>query len=242
MWFWKAAYAYEVYLSLIQVFNISKAKYLQKLVLLCYGVPFIIVMMTASVSIGWVDYQQSHRLCSGYNLKDSYYFSNNICWLHGDILWWSFLTPVAILLIFNIIIFVIVFNELKKKQNSSYNGDISLVKHHYVLSVTMAISMGLTWIFAYLILISDNDLYQLFTSWLFAFTCSLQGLFIFSFSVARKRDVWIEVTKKLKLEQYICCLKSHSRERLPNFSSSQMSNNTYEMSLKRNQSSKTSSV
>ena len=72
------------------------------------------------------------------------------------------------------VFYVFPLNKLYFEQMSNYHGDISLVKHHFVLSITMAISMGLTWVSAYLILLSDNELYQTITSWFFACTCSLQ--------------------------------------------------------------------
>lgn len=191
-WFWKTAYAYEVYLSLVKVFNTSREKYLQKLSVLCYSIPFIMVLLTASITIGGFDSVKAHRHCSDYLLEDSSYMSSNMCWIHGNSLRYGFLLPIALLLLTNIIMFFSVVYELQKKKGT-YSADTKMVSDNLLLSITMALTMGMTWIFAYLVLISDDTTYFTISSWLFAITCGFQGFFIFLFSVARRSHLWMHL-------------------------------------------------
>jgi len=211
-WCWKTAYSYEVYLSLVKVFNISREKYLQKLAVICYVIPFLIVGLTSCISIGVVDYKTARRYCDGHLLEESSYMANHMCWLHGDSLIYGFLMPVAVMITINSICFLIVMVELHKKKTSS-SGDCRVVTENLMLSITMALTMGVAWVSAYLVVMSNSEEMFLVTSWLFAILCAFQGVLIFLFSVVRRQHLWMHYFENCGIRTKFFELKAFNSSR-----------------------------
>jgi len=193
-WCWKTAYAYEIYLSLVKVFQTSKAKYIQKRFVVCYCMPMLVVGAVLLISFTTDSYNSSSNEKFCYDQEDFSsqtftYMASNLCWLQGLPLMIGFLLPVGILLLANVIVFCLVIRELFKQKNSS-SVEVRQTKDNLLLSITVALTMGLTWLTAFLLLISDDEVYFQVTSWLFALTCTFQGCLIFIFSVLRRKNLW----------------------------------------------------
>ncbi|XP_078490562.1 LOW QUALITY PROTEIN: adhesion G-protein coupled receptor G7-like [Ciona intestinalis] len=196
-WCWMSVYSYDMYMSLVKVFHKSQHQFLQRTSLFAYVVPFVIVVTCASVTMGYLDLQNE---VTPYGiledpLKSSSYISDHMCWLRGNSLYFSFLLPVGMMLIFNIFVFVSVSRELALKNKSATSPNLKRsTKQSLTIAVTMTSLMGLTWVLGYFILISTDVIYVTVFSWLFALFNTLQGFFIFYLTSVRRSDmrsVWL---------------------------------------------------
>uniref|UniRef100_F6RGC9 G-protein coupled receptors family 2 profile 2 domain-containing protein n=3 Tax=Ciona intestinalis TaxID=7719 RepID=F6RGC9_CIOIN len=52
-WCWMSVYSYDMYMSLVKVFHKSQHQFLQRTSLFAYVVPFVIVVISASVTMGY---------------------------------------------------------------------------------------------------------------------------------------------------------------------------------------------
>ncbi|XP_075399083.1 adhesion G-protein coupled receptor G7 [Tenrec ecaudatus] len=165
--------------------------------LIGWGVPAIVVGLTLGII-----YSQN---------KDNFpwelkYRQEEICWLAGpegtDVknspLLWSFLLPVTIVLISNVIIFVIITVKVlwKNKQNLTSTKKVSYMKK-IVSTLSIAVVFGITWLLAYFMLIGNEDLRIIFT-WVFCVFNTTQGLQIFIFYTVRTKIFQREASKVLK--------------------------------------------
>ena len=105
------------------------------------------------------------------------YWRSDVCWLDpGYALLFAFAVPVAVVLLFNIICFVLTAqNMIDHKQNASFAGssltNVDIAKVH----AKLALLMGFTWIFGFL----ANIKYMAFLNYIFVLLNTLQGVFIF---------------------------------------------------------------
>uniref|UniRef100_F6V149 G-protein coupled receptors family 2 profile 2 domain-containing protein n=1 Tax=Ciona intestinalis TaxID=7719 RepID=F6V149_CIOIN len=166
-----SVYSYDMYMSLVKVFHKSQHQFLQRTSLFAYVVPFVIVVISASVTMGYLDLQNE---VTPYGIledsfKSSSYISDHMCWLRGNSLYFSFLLPVGMMLIFNIFVFVSVSRELALKNKSATSPNLKRsTKQSLTIAITMTSLMGLTWVLGYFILISTDVVYVTVFSWLFA--------------------------------------------------------------------------
>nr|CAB3250662.1 probable G-protein coupled receptor 128 [Phallusia mammillata] len=189
-WCWMSVYSYDMYISLVKVFSKYRSQFLQKGTLFCYGIPAVIVGITVAVSVGYFDRNQDPVFCDGTSLfRRSSYLADNLCWIRGYSLYLGFLAPIAVFLLYNCVVFVVVTVTLDK-----HNKEVQSIalrrttRQSLLVASTMVVVLGITWIFAYLMLISDDQVYLTITSWLFAIFCSLQGLGIFLLTTVRRAE------------------------------------------------------
>ncbi|XP_037515822.2 adhesion G-protein coupled receptor G6 [Rhipicephalus sanguineus] len=127
-----------------------------------------------------------------------YYKRKDLCWLDGEVLFYSFLLPVGAILVANVIVFcVIVFSIYCRRQKGlrSTQSQVALAKAQLRATICIVFLLGLTWIFAYLSLIEavSKEWGRLF-EYLFVVSSSLQGLVIFIFHIAYEktaREFWV---------------------------------------------------
>ncbi|CAK7293004.1 Adhesion G protein-coupled receptor E5 [Vulpes lagopus] len=155
---WMSLEGLELYFLVVRVFRgqgLSK----WQLCLIGYGVPLVIVAISAAVkSKGY-----------GYILY---------CWLNReDGFLWSFLGPVIFIVLCNAVVFVTTVWKLTQKF-SEINPDMKKLKKARVLTITAVAQLfvlGSTWIFG--LFLFDPDSWVL--SYTFCILNSLQGLFLF---------------------------------------------------------------
>ncbi|XP_076803242.1 uncharacterized protein LOC143447172 [Clavelina lepadiformis] len=189
-WCWMAVYSHDVYVSLVQIFRDVTYHFMLKRCLFAYGVPLIVITINLAVTVGHFDRMNEAVTCNGYNpLATSTYRADNMCWLHGYSLYFGFLLPVGILLLINVIIFITVMVKVVWKKSSIPATNRLTAKRSALISLTLFSTMGMTWIIAYLMLISTDPIYSLVMSWIFTVTSATQGIMIFIMTSVRHKDV-----------------------------------------------------
>ncbi|KAK0059283.1 adhesion G protein-coupled receptor L2 [Biomphalaria pfeifferi] len=145
-------------LILKSVTTVSSTSILKFLIILMYGGPLLIVVLSVAITQG-----------EGYGTK-------YVCWIDNSKgLIWAFAGPAFLVLLSNVVILI---HVLRVMQSSQRMMDKDLKKK--TMSVFRSISiltpiLGITWLFGILSISIDNVLFQ----YLFAISNSLQGLFIF---------------------------------------------------------------
>ncbi|EQB78784.1 putative G-protein coupled receptor 128 [Camelus ferus] len=127
------------------------------------------------------------------------------CWLaveegNGFItspLLWSFIVPVTIILISNVVIFIIILVKVLWKNNQNLTSTKKVSSIRKILStLSIAVVFGITWILAYLMLIGDDSVMIVF-SYIFCLFNTTQGLQIFFLYTVRTKIFQDEASKLL---------------------------------------------
>ncbi|XP_076807193.1 uncharacterized protein LOC143450508 [Clavelina lepadiformis] len=192
-WFWMAVYAHVLYKSFVQVLSVTWDRYLTKSFVISYGLPLIIVVINVIVTLTYSHHEEEPPVCGkdeNSDLAVSAMLADNMCWLHSHSLHFSFLLPVGLLLVFNVVIFFMVVRKLTWKRNEvSSSIPKRSVMQQLVVAITIAASLGLVWLLGYFLLLSDNVIYFTVMNWLFTVAVSLQGVCIFLLLCVRKGDI-----------------------------------------------------
>ncbi|XP_053421773.1 adhesion G-protein coupled receptor G7 isoform X2 [Nycticebus coucang] len=111
---------------------------------------------------------------------------------------WSFLIPITIILISNVVIFIIITVKVlwKNNQNLTSTKKISFLKKT-VSTLSIAVVFGITWVLAYLMLIENNDIRNVF-SYIFCVFNTTQGLQIFLLYTVRTKIFQSRASQVLK--------------------------------------------
>ncbi|XP_058151979.1 adhesion G-protein coupled receptor G7 isoform X2 [Dasypus novemcinctus] len=192
---WTGISAAQLYFLLIRTMKPLPQHFILFISLIGWGAPAIVVGLT----VGIIFSQNGNNA----ELK---YRQEEICWLAipesnhfiTSPLLWSFIIPVAIILISNVAIFIVItVNVLwKNNQNLSSTKKVSSMKK--VLStLSIAVIFGITWILAFFMLI-DNDNIRIVLSYLFCLFNTTQGLQIFILYTVRTDIFQSEASKVLK--------------------------------------------
>ncbi|CAK8676464.1 unnamed protein product [Clavelina lepadiformis] len=192
-WFWMATYSYDMYKTLVKVFADNRRHFVAYACVFVYGCPLVIVGSTIGISVGYFDkLQPVENYFCGPDVNtpvSSYYFAENMCWLKEYSLYFGFLVPVGISLTYNCVTFFIVYRELIAKNRQRKEAHLKrTTKQSVVIAISMTTTLGITWVFGYLMLISENQIYLTITSWLFSISSAFQGLGIFILTI-RKSDM-----------------------------------------------------
>nr|KAG5695718.1 hypothetical protein BaRGS_004463 [Batillaria attramentaria] len=156
---WMLMEAFYMYLSFVRIFRTISTDIILKFSCFAWGVPVLIVAITAGVSTA-----------DSYSPLDS-----GICWLTGTAFYAAFVGPVCLILLLNLVSFVLVLRVilgLTDKQETSQAAQ------KLRRAIGVVVLLGLTWVFG---LLSIEDTSQIVFNYLFAVFNSLQGLFIFLF-------------------------------------------------------------
>ncbi|XP_054830307.1 adhesion G-protein coupled receptor G7-like [Eublepharis macularius] len=173
---WTALNALQVYLLLVEAKRLLFRHYNAIMSLIGWGVPALFVSITL-----------------GATYSNSNYRQEEFCWLaaldsHQNFsvekpLLWAFLLPVAFILLFNIIVFgrtivSVIWKENKKLISTKKK---SVMKNIFA-TVSIAVTLGITWILGYMMLI-DHEKTNIVFSYVFCIFSATQGLQIFIFQV-----------------------------------------------------------
>uniref|UniRef100_A0A8C0W266 CD97 antigen n=1 Tax=Castor canadensis TaxID=51338 RepID=A0A8C0W266_CASCN len=155
--FWMSLEGLELYFLVVRVFQ-GQGLRTRWLCLIGYGAPLLIVAVSAAV------YGQ------GYG-RPTY------CWLSQDGFLWSFLGPLAAVILGNAVIFVVTVWKLTQKF-SEINPDMKKLRRARVLTITAIAQLfvlGSTWVFGLFLF----DPHSQVLSYTFTILNCLQGLFLF---------------------------------------------------------------
>ncbi|KAM6458660.1 adhesion G protein-coupled receptor E3-like isoform 2-T2 [Liasis olivaceus] len=194
---WMFLEAVNLYLIVrnLKVANYSGAsKYKKISMYLCgYGFPVLIVAISAGINPG--------------AFGTLYH-----CWLNPDFIW-SFMGPVCVIIVVNLVFFCVILKNLHKKL-ASLNSEISTVKNTRSLifkAIAYVFILGVTWCFGLFQYGPMDDV----MAYLFTITNSVQGIFIFLVHCLLNQKV------REAYCHWICCIK----DRLPvSVTSSHISN------------------
>ncbi|KAG8441283.1 hypothetical protein GDO86_006857, partial [Hymenochirus boettgeri] len=154
-------------------FLTSRRSHFPSACLIGFGVPAVIVAISASVS--------PHG-----------YGTNKWCWLNGNLIW-SFLGPVCVLITINTILLISTFYLLRVKL-AALNTNVSTLKDTRLLTfkaLTQLFILGSTWILGFF----QCGPGAMVASYLFTICNSLQGVFIFLVHCLLNRQVREEYHK-----------------------------------------------
>ena len=136
-----------------------------------------------------------------FNVSDNTFDASFRCMVYGNPFYISVVTPVAIIMLANIMILIKVTITLHRSNNGknlhkSNNDKTMTVIKESRIAFGLNLLLGTTWILAFLAVEEVTMTFQ----WLFCIINSLQGFFIFVFYTARVSDVrnaWVEALQSL---------------------------------------------
>ncbi|XP_077850162.1 adhesion G-protein coupled receptor G7 isoform X3 [Macaca mulatta] len=206
---WSALSAAQLYFLLIRTMKPLPQHFILFISLIGWGVPAIVVAITVGVI-----YSQN-----GKNPQwELDYRQETICWLAipepdgvtKSPLLWSFIVPVTIILISNVVIFITISIKVlwKNNQNLTSTKKVSSMRK-IVSTLSVAVVFGITWILAYLMLVNDDSIRIIF-SYIFCLFNTTQGLQIFFLHTVRTKIFQTEASKVLTLLSSIGGKKSLS--------------------------------
>ncbi|XP_071793327.1 adhesion G-protein coupled receptor G7-like [Asterias amurensis] len=150
---WMAVEARNMYVSTVKVFPEDTPLYMVKAGLLAWGSPFILLIITLSAAT-------------------DFYRNEHYCFISpGLAMYLGLLTPIALILLHNVITFILVMRSLIKVKETSRSEQITKRLQN---AVGISALMGLTWCFGFLAIEGATFAFQL----LFCLTNSLQGVLV----------------------------------------------------------------
>ncbi|XP_058031414.1 adhesion G protein-coupled receptor E3-like isoform X2 [Ahaetulla prasina] len=185
---WMFLEAVNLYLIVrnLKVANYSGAsKYMKiSMYLIGYGCPVLIVAISAAI-------------------KPGAFGTRYHCWLNPDFIW-SFMGPVCVIIVVNLVFFCLILKNLHKKL-ASLNSEVSSVKNTRSLifkAIAHVFILGVTWCFG----LFQHGPVEDIMAYLFTITNSVQGIFIFL--------VHCLLNQKVREEywNWICCNRKSSPE------------------------------
>ncbi|XP_066274796.1 uncharacterized protein [Branchiostoma lanceolatum] len=192
---WMAVEAFNMYLAFIKVLGAHVSKFLFKAAIFAWGLPFVLAIATLVVDVP-----------NTYPTGQETYRSTSFCWLQGSQLYFGFMLPAGLVLLFNTIVYIMVISKLAccgRTEGKVADDKSGATKQNLRIAIAVMVLVGLTWIFGFF-MISDG---RIVFSYLFCIFNSLQGFFIFVFHTLRQKEVqnlWF---------RYCCtCLGGDSRK------------------------------
>ncbi|NXQ85233.1 AGRG7 protein, partial [Nyctibius grandis] len=169
---WTALNSAQLYLLLLRAMKPLPGHFLVTTSVIGWGIPAAVVAVTLGAT-----YREGKALN---------YRQEEFCWLAAldqkqnfsvqKPMLWSFLLPVALILLFNIIIFIKISVSViwKKNKNLTRNKKDSFMKK-MIGTISVVVMLGITWTIGYLMLISHEETSLVF-SYLFCILNATQGL------------------------------------------------------------------
>ncbi|XP_068719934.1 adhesion G protein-coupled receptor L4-like [Montipora capricornis] len=166
-----------LYIMVVEVFRSVKVWYLY---VFAWGFPIIPVAISLGISSK-----------DGGVLQN--YTNENFCWLSfSKKLSWSFIVPVLIIILINVMILIAVLREIRNLKDPNPSKLRSFKKGFKACSILSPL-LGLTWVFGLLAATDARLVFQ----YIFTILNSAQGLLIFVLHVVRNSGVRAEIHHKL---------------------------------------------
>ncbi|XP_010840259.1 PREDICTED: probable G-protein coupled receptor 128 [Bison bison bison] len=194
---WMGLSAAQLYFLLIRTMKPLPQHFILFNSLIGWGVPAIVVALT----VGIICSQNGNN--SQWELD---YRQEEICWLAtqgssgliASPLLWSFIVPVTLIIISNIVMFIIIVVKVLWKNNQNLTSTKKVSSLKKILStLSVAVVFGITWILAYFML-TDNDDIRLIFSYIFCVFNTTQGLQIFILYTVRTKIFQSKASEVLK--------------------------------------------
>ncbi|XP_054565921.1 adhesion G-protein coupled receptor G7 [Eptesicus fuscus] len=196
MFTWTGISAVQLYFLLIRTMKPLPQRFTLYISLIGWGVPAVMVAMTVGIIFS--------RYSPQWELK---YRQEEICWLaipesngfETNPFLWSFILPVTIILINNVVLYIVIIVKVvwKNNQNLTSTKKVSLLKKVFS-TLSIAVVLGITWILGFFMLVFDGKAGEAF-SFIFCIFNTTQGLQIFILYTVRTKIFQNEASKMLKL-------------------------------------------
>ncbi|XP_076368161.1 uncharacterized protein LOC143255803 isoform X2 [Tachypleus tridentatus] len=211
---WMLVEAVLQYLRFVKVVGTYIPRFMCKAMICAWGTPLLIVCLVLSI-----DHKQ-------------YYYGKNICWLAPYGFYIAFLAPVGIvvvvsLVVFNTVIYSIFCGQQIGLRTNQSEKKIAIAKLRAALCIL--ILLGATWVFGFLSVMSKSRKAILVFQYLFTFTTTIQGFFIFFFHVFQEksaRELWNHLLRR----------KSHTSTTSTNTFNLSRTDNRYKLNVTNNSS------
>ncbi|KAF1372017.1 hypothetical protein PFLUV_G00277110 [Perca fluviatilis] len=201
---WNSMYATQLVL-LVRKMRQNLPPYWTKLsTTIGWGVPAVVMAITLGIT---------------YRVDDPLgYRQEEFCWLaaldkskdfdFGKPMFWGFLLPIGLILIYNIVLLVLVSQTTCRTDPALKSSNPRSVWRNFLISFSLAVLLGLSWTLGYLVLVTTGYAH-LVLSILFCLCTTTQGLQIFVLFTARKPSFRAGV---LQLVQTISSVNIQLRE------------------------------
>ncbi|NXL84735.1 AGRG7 protein, partial [Alectura lathami] len=166
---WAALNSAQLYLLLLRAMKPAPGHFIVTMSAIGWGIPAVVVAVTLGATYGEgkaLNYRQE-EFCWLAALDQNQNFSMK------KPMFWSFLLPVAFILLFNIMIFTKIIVSVIWKENKNLTRDSLLKKMTATISIVVV--LGLTWTTGYLMLINQEETNLVF-SYVFCIFNATQGL------------------------------------------------------------------
>ncbi|XP_030843389.1 adhesion G-protein coupled receptor G7-like [Strongylocentrotus purpuratus] len=170
---WMGVEGYNIYLTIVKIFNTYIQNFMLKAFLAAWGIPALIVVLTGAIA------------------RESY-ARDDLCFLQFWAQIGGLLIPMSIILLINIVIFILVVRQLlrsanitgrvKREAKEKRQETIERVQN----AICILLLLGLTWVTGYLLLIPS---FSQVAQPIFIVLNSFQGLFIFLLYCVRKPHI-----------------------------------------------------
>ncbi|XP_074520245.1 adhesion G-protein coupled receptor G7-like [Halichoeres trimaculatus] len=169
---------------------------------------------TGSLAVGWgvpVVFM-AVSLGATYRVEEPLrYRQEEFCWLaaldknkqfhFGRPMFWGFLIPASLILVYNLVLMVLVSMTTCKSEPQIKSTRSMSPSTKVLVSLSVAIMLGLSWTLGYLVLITSGHMHLVF-SIVFCISTSTQGLQIFILFTARKKSFRKQVSRPVQRIQY----------------------------------------
>ncbi|XP_039262029.2 adhesion G-protein coupled receptor G2-like [Styela clava] len=209
-WGWMIVECATMYKKLVSVFGSTGPYYIVKAAVMVYSGSALIAVVTVAVAVGWFDrnllMEWPPMTEEDETNAPSTYISGRLCWLHRYSLIVGFLAPIAIGLVINAFGFIAISKAITCDRSkillrtNQKKSSLQEAKTYLTRAIIFTFLLGLAWLFAIPLTISEDENTNIVFGWLFSVANSLQGFFVFFlFCIRRKdvRDLW--TTEILKL-------------------------------------------
>ncbi|KAI8519490.1 hypothetical protein Bbelb_027470 [Branchiostoma belcheri] len=137
---WMAVEAFNMYLAFIKVLGAHVSRFILKAAIFAWGLPLIIAIATLAVDVP-----------STYPNGQTYR-SNSFCWLQGNQLYYGFLLPAGLVLVFNAIVYIMVISKLAcggRTDGKVAHPRSGATNQNLRIAIAIMVLVGLTWIFGF---------------------------------------------------------------------------------------------
>ncbi|XP_076805329.1 adhesion G-protein coupled receptor G2-like [Clavelina lepadiformis] len=212
---WFAVMAKLLYGAFVTVLGSHIHCFLPKACLFAYVLPLIPAAITAGITLG-VGESISSTLCvhdpGNAESVVSRYVDDRECLIKGYSLYFGLLLPIAVILLYNWICFVIILQKIVCRKNKVQSSTPPrTMKQHLLMVSTLSISLGLDSTVTYLMVIAENEIYSTTMRVVFVILSTIQGVAVVYFVCINNAEVknawWSSVKKKFNYFSNVCCLK-----------------------------------
>nr|XP_039250631.1 adhesion G-protein coupled receptor G6-like isoform X3 [Styela clava] len=199
-WGWMVVECITMYKKLVSVFSKAISHYVTKAAATVYVISAVIVITTMVISVTWYDTTNyGGWITPGSDFFPSSYVSDRLCWLHSYSLIFGFLIPVAAAFVVSFSGAIVILWSITcgRKQVGSQTNPMD-IRTYVTRAITVSVLLGLSWVFAIPLTLSDDPTVNTIFGWLFSVTNALQGFFMFLLFCVRRNDVRKLWTRELK--------------------------------------------